>query len=223
MTGIETALTYKEAIEIIPENITNQGIYFLQRTVLDLVLSLKEDDQSLTIIPIEEGGHDAGKYLCNPGEHIHLSPNPMQMSHYGSNNEYLGKPVCKSDPDILKIIDLGTGKTTEVAFAEAVVESQETIIEAMARINYLIDVYNKEHNTKFDYPNYHTFALVSKTDGDPYIIPEFIWAFNVVKEIWLHGLGCDDAKKGRKKKSFFGRLAPKTPIPPSKPYYTQNF
>jgi hypothetical protein len=87
----------------------------------------------------------------------------------------------------------------------------------------MIDEYNHEHQTGFTYPIYHTIALVSKTDTDAKVIPNFVWAFNVVKDIWVHGLGCDDEKQGREKKSFFGRLSPKANSVPQEPYYTQNF
>lgn len=223
MSRIEQAKTYKQSIEIIPADITNQGIYFIQKGVLDLVLSLREEEKSISIIPIEKGGHTLGKYACNPGGGVYLRPNPMQMSHYGPNNKYLGEAICLSDPKISKIINTETNQTNHVGFIEAVVETQETILKAMTRINTLFDMYNDEHGTEYVYPEYHTFALASKIDGDPCIIPNYIWAFNVVKDIWLHGVGCDDEKMGRKKKSFYGRLSPKATKLPQEPYYTQNF
>jgi hypothetical protein len=100
MSPIESAVSYETAIEIIPENVVNKGIFFLRRALIDLVQNLEIDSREVTVIPIEEGGHDVGQYLCEPGEGIHLTPNPMQMSHYGDKNEYLGTPLCKSDPDL---------------------------------------------------------------------------------------------------------------------------
>jgi hypothetical protein len=217
MNPIELA-TLDNPIEIIPENIVNEAIGLLRTTFIRELSKIK----SGVVIPIEKGGHEIGKYLCDPGEGIHLEPNPMKMSHYGEKGKYLEKPICKSKPKIEGIIDIETGLTRDVFFAEAVVESQETIIEAQIVINQMIDEYNELHpETHYEYPTYHTIALISKTSTETKI-DNFIYAFKVDKNIWVRGQGCDDKGKGRQDRAILGRIGENATETPFEPYYRKS-
>lgn len=216
-TAIEAA-TLDNPIEIIPENIVNEAIGLLKSTFIRELAKVK----SGVVIPIEKGGHEIGGYCCDPGEGINLEPNPMKMSHYGEDGGYLQKPICKSKPQLEKIIDLSTGLTRDVFFAEAVVESQETIIEAQVVINEMIDEYNAAHpETHYEYPTYHTIALISKISNETKI-SNFVYAFKVNKNIWVRGQGCDDRGKGRSDRAILGRIGENATETPSEPYYEKS-
>lgn len=193
----------------------SKGIFFLQRNLID-ELSLLEIPPS--IIPIKRGGDGVGKALSDPGQGIHLPPNPMQMSHYDEHNNYLPSPICIYPPKLSKIIHVATGLTRDVFFAEAVVESQLTVIAAQGVINQMIDEYNLDYHENYLHPIYHTFALVSKIEGETQI-PNFVYPFIVPKDIWVRGFGCDDKGKGRKLNNFMGRLGDHATTVPPEPYY----
>jgi hypothetical protein len=219
MTKIEQATSYQKAIEIISERQVNKGIYFLQRTLVDMFAS--PDDFSL--IPIDRGGKQVGLALAHSQPGVVYDRNSMRMSYYDNHNQPLKKPHClkKHRPSIKKLLK-GDGITTrDVVFAEAVVDSQGTIKGSMEYINHKIDLYNKKHKTNYPYPNYHTFALVSKIDNEVQI-PGLVYAYKVHKNIWVHGKGCDNRQRGRRAKNIMGVLATGAVTIPKRPYYQKN-
>lgn len=216
--GIEQATSHETAIEIIPEETCARGLYFLNRTLINLLAT----GIDASLIPIEQGGHVVGASLSEPGDDIVLTPNPMQMSHYGPDNERLASPRCINQPNLELILNFENHTTQDVVFAEAVVESQETILAACATINTMIDDYNADHSTTYPYPNYHTFTLVDKTSDDVRIT-DLVATFKVDKNIWVFGLGCDDSGMDRELPYLMGRLSPFHSSIPAEPYYSLNF
>lgn len=212
MPGIENAISFETTIEIISEEASNQGIYFLQRTLVDMFASA--DDFSL--MPIMMGGNQIGEALSHSEPGTTYDLNPMRMSYYNKNERRKG-PECVDEPK-LEMILKADGTTRAVVFAEAVVDSQGTIKASMAHINKKIDEYNKDHNTTYAYPEFHTFALVCKIEGETEI-PELFYAYHVHKDIWVHGRGCDNDQKGREDKRIMGMLAADATTAPSDPYY----
>jgi len=100
------------------------------------------------------------------------------------------------------------------------VDSQATVLAAMAEINAMIDKVSLEISQKLDYPNYHTFAYVSKTGGGPVGIPNLVTAFMVHPDIWVGGLGCDlPGDKGRELPYLVGMVSPFAAKAPEPPYY----
>ncbi len=217
MPKIEQATSYKKAIEIISEKQVDRGIYFLQRTLVDMFASA--DDFSL--MPIDRGGKQVGLALAHSQPGVVYDRNSMRMSYYDKHNRPLKKPRCIKKPSIKKLLK-GDGVTTrDVVFAEAVVDSQRTIKGSMEYINHKIDLYNKKHKTNYPYPTYHTLALVAKID-DQVQIPGLVYAYKVHKNIWVHGKGCDNRQRGRRSKSIMGVLAKGAIDIPKKPYYRKS-
>jgi len=210
--SIEQATSYKKAIEIIPENECAEGVNFLIQTFQKFF----PDSSKISLIPILEGGRVIGECLA---EKSGIEPNMMQMKFYPKekNEQKLDMPVCIVTPNIERIINTGT-----VVFAEAVIESQKTILAAMQEINKHVDQHATDHNTHYQYPNYYTFALVSKINGNP-SVPNLVRAFSVDENIWVHGMGCDDEGEGREKPDIWGRLSPFAKKIPAPPYFTRFF
>lgn len=218
MASIHEA-TLQNPIEIIPESIVDDAVVLLKSTILQEFAKI---DNFGVVIPIANGGNEMGDEFCNPGEGLKLIPNPMQMSHYGEKGDYLPEPICLSKPSLEEIIDLSTGLTKDVFFAEAVVESQKTIIQAQKIINEMIDEYNASHQTThFEYPTYHTIALISKV-SDVTQIPNLIYAFKANKNIWVRGRGCDDRGLGRTDRAILGRIGENATEDPVEPYYEKS-
>ena len=211
MGNIENATSYETAIEIIGSKDCGLGVYFLQHTFIDILVS-----GLAALITIKTGGQSLGKKLSQPSPGITIIPNPMRMSHYDVDNNYLPQAQCRTKPNLDRIL-LPEDITLPVVFAEAVVESQGTILAAIAAINGMVDERNAEKGTHYPHPVYHTLALVSKTNGDIQI-PNLTYAFSVSNQIWVHGWSCDDCHKGRTKRRIFGRMKPKPDYVPPPPY-----
>lgn len=217
---IENANSYEKAIEVISANECQVGVYYLQRTLVDLFAN--SDDVS--VVPIRSGGDKIGQALVDANGKNSYTPNPMRMSHY-KDGQRLDKAICPEggEPDVNKFFKKD-GKTRAVAFAEAVVESQSTIIEAQKTINAQIDKYNHDHDTNYPYPQYHTFALVHKIKkGEKVYIPNLKAAFRVDHRVWVHGLGCDNNQKGRNDSRMMGVQDPYAESIAQKPYYEPLF
>jgi hypothetical protein len=144
------------------------------------------------------------------------------MSHRNLNGDYLNIPRLVYAPPISSIIDKNKRNTREVVFAEAVVETEETIIAAMGAIDLLVGKYNAKNESHFPKPIYHTLALINKIEGISRI-PNLTTAYRVDKIIWVAGYGCDDGEKGRERKNIVGRLADNFGYIPNTPYATRNF
>lgn len=221
MSGhIESATTYETSIEIIDTEESREGINFLQQALQGQINKIGD----ASLIPINDGGNRVGDELAQTSG---LELNPMHMSHTKPDNSFSKKALCVEKPDINLILGKDN-HTKPVIFAEAVIETQSTIQEAMATINQMIDEYNAEHDTAYPHPEYYTLALVSKIDG-PSDVPNLINAFRVTNLIWIHGWGCDDTDptthehRGREKNSIWGRLPEKFKEVPDEPYYERNF
>lgn len=210
---IEHARDFDDAIQIITEESCDLGVYALQ---FEFAERFSDKPEDTVIIPILNGGKRIGDKLPSG---LKIDYAPMQMSYYDDKNQRLENPVCKIEPDINKIIV--NRKTRNVVFAEGVVDSEGTIKKSIEIINTMIDKYNTENNTSFDYPEYHVFALVSKVNGNS-SIPNFVYAFKVDNRIWVHGWGVDNSQKGREENNIFGILSPYADSVPSEPYVTES-
>lgn len=210
---IEQARDFDNAIQIITEESCNLGVYALQFEFAERFSDKLEDT---VIISILNGGKRIGDKLPSG---LKIDHAPMQMSYYDDKNQRLESPVCKIEPDINKIIV--NGKTRNVVFAEGVVDSEGTVKKSIEIINTMIDKFNLENNTNYDYPEYHVFALVSKVNGSS-SIPNFVYAFKVDSRIWVHGWGVDNGQKGREENNIFGILSPFADSVPEEPYFTES-
>ena len=189
------------------------GVYSLQ---FEFVERFRDKLEDTVIIPILNGGKRIGNKLPSG---LKIDYAPMQMSYYDDKNQRLESPICKTEPDINKIIV--NGKTRNVVFAEGVVDSEATIKKSIEIINTMIDKYNAENSTSFDYPEYHVFALVSKVNGSS-SIPNFVYAFKVDSRIWVHGWGVDNGQRGRDENNIFGILSPYATSVPEEPYFAES-
>jgi len=209
---IEKARTPEEAITIVTEEECRLALKRLRR----IFSTTFPNPHEVSVIPILKSGTRLGRELT---DHLKVRLNPMQMSYYREDTSRLPSPVCIAPPDITRILS-PDGVTRPVAFTECVVDSQATVLAAMAEINAMIDKVSLEISQKLDYPNYHTFAYVSKTGGGPVGIPNLVTAFMVHPDIWVGGLGCDlPGDKGRELPYLVGMVSPFAAKAPEPPYY----
>ncbi len=212
MTGlIDKATSYEKAIEIIPETTAEQGAYFLESTLTKILARLPKP----SVVSIERGGHELGVIMA---EHAKVKLNEMKMSHTTPGGGYSEKARHVYGPDMKKI--LVDGASLPVILVDCVVESQESILGAISHIN------DEAMHAGYPLPVIYTLGLISKIEeGDATQIPNFFYAFNVPKPIWVHGWGSDDSKESdRRKKSIWGRLGNRFKgTPPNPPYFTKNF
>lgn len=209
---IERAKSPEDAITIIPEEECNAGLKSLRNKFCETF----PQPHRVCVVPILRSGFRLGRELT---DHLGLKMNPMRMSYYDEDTRRLPEPICITKPDITQIIS-GDGSVLPVAFTECVVESQGTILAAMAEINNMIDLINKETGAGFPYPEYYTFAYVSKTGDNPVLIPNFTAAFAVNPDIWVGGRGCDlPGDKGRNLSHLVGILSPFAKKIPKRPYH----
>jgi hypothetical protein len=215
METIEKSVSFETAIPIISAEKTLEGIRVLQERSLQV--------DNAIVISIERGGAALADYLERPAPGIKVPKTKMQLSHKAENGDYLPTPRLIYLPNIYDIINVSKGTVRSVRFAEAVVESEATIIEATKAIKTQFDDYNRNHLSHHPYPVFYTSALINKINGLA-SFPNFDYAFEVDKVIWVAGLSCDDGDKGRKLNHFVGRLADDYKyIPDGPPYYKQNF
>ena len=219
MQTIEGATSVDKAIEIIPSEIVQLGVAYLQRRSLAI--------PNRVIVSIEEGGGRVAADLELPGLGIQVPLTRMQMRHKDEHDVWQKIPRLIYLPEIDKLIDFQEEKVRNLVFAEAVVEGEDTIKASKNAIIKQFDEFNRKNEAHFPYPNFHTIALISKINGTP-SIDDFISAFEISKLIYVAGYGCDDGEQGRKLDNIIGRLAdgftytpPGPPFGP--PYYTQNF
>jgi len=207
--GIESARKSEEAIEIISAEECDAGLQAL-RTHFQLLFP---DPTDVSVIPILRSGQRLGEELAE-------NLNPMRMSYYADDTSRLPEPICLLLPDISQIVT-PDGRTKPVAFTECVVDSQGTILASMRVINELIDKLNRSGGG-FSYPDYHTFAYVSKTGNKPVAIPNLLAAFRVHPDIWVGGRGCDlPGDKARELDAVVGLLSPFAESVPQRPYFTR--
>lgn len=199
---IESARSFETAIEIIPENECIEALARMQ----DTFRKTFPDPTCVSVIPILMGGKTIGDILA---QIPFVVINPMRMSYYDGKNERLSEPTCIQEPNIKQII-----QAKSIVFAEAVVDSQGTILKAIEHINALIDA----HSPNTSHPEFHTFTLVSKINGSV-LIPNLTAMFSVHPDIWVHGWGCDNGQKGREETSIKGVLSPFAKEAPYQPYY----
>lgn len=193
---IESAVDLNNSIQIIPKEICKIGLVAM-KSQFDVQFP---DSNLVSVIPIKNGGNFIGNIL----EPDQLQQNPMQVSNYDKNNQ----KIINSD-----------GIVRSIVFAEAVVDSQGTIIASIEHINIIIDDFNHQNpSPRLPYPEYHTYAFVSKTGDNHVEIPNLIAMFKVDPAIWVYGLGCDDEGKRRSEEFIGGRLSPFVKEPPLLPY-----
>lgn len=215
MRKIEETTAFANAIEIIPKHVVQNGIAHLQSMSIQI--------PNRVIVSIKEGGDRVALDLHKPGGDIQVPLTYMQMKHKDEHGIWQKIPRLISLPDINELIDFRKQIVRELAFAEAVVEGEDTIIGAKKAVRGQFDEYNRKNASHYPYPNFHTIALISKINGDP-SIERFIYAFEISKLIYVAGYGCDDGDNGRLLDNIIGRWADgATSIPPGPPYYTQNF
>lgn len=213
-TIIESATSYGTSIEIISPYLCQQAIKQMQ----SIFKKLFPDPKKVSVVPILKGGLRLGQELAKVYD---ISLNPMRMSYYKEDTSRLNKPICLIEPDIKKIIN--NQQTKPVLFAEAVVESQATVCGAIKIINDLIDNYSKKIGKSLNYPEYYTFAMVSKVGEGEITIPNFYPLFCVDKDIWVIGYGCDLYQKGRELNMIKGIISPFHKQIPQPPYFKQLF
>lgn len=211
---IENASNFNAAIEVISKSACELGIFALE---FEFAEKFGERLNDVVVVPVLKGGGRIGGEIATRFTNVEVSI--MQMSYYDSKNERLSEPVCKIQPDISKIIV--DGKVRKVIFTEGVVDSEGTIKKSMEIINKLIDVYNLQFGTNHDYPEYHTFALVSKVNGDS-SIPNLVYPFIVDNRIWVHGWGVDNGQMGREEDRIMGVLSPLAETIPEEPYVQES-
>lgn len=210
---IENARNFDSAIEIISEKTCTLGLFALQFEFKERFGKKLND---VVVIPILKGGKRVGEEIIL-GQNVDSAP--MQMSYYDENNQRMDAPRCIVEPNINQIIV--NGKVREVVFAEGVVDSEGTIKKSIEVINNLIDKYNSQNSSNYEYPVYHVFALVSKVNGNS-TIPNFVYPFTVDPRIWVHGWGVDNSQKGRDLNCIKGILSPFADSTPSIPYYKET-
>lgn len=206
---IDTARSYETAIKIIPEDTVEHGIYFLQSTLTRLIAKLGE----VSIVPIESGGHLLGERLTEISK---LQLNSMRMSHT-KKGKYLPEARHVSGPDMDQIVL--KDKVLPVILVDCVVESQASILGAIAHINK--EVAKRGHTP----PLIHTLALISKISDSQPKTPNLVYAFKVPTSIWVHGVGCDEKEESdRLKPAIWGRLEDgyKGELP-TPPYFVKSF
>lgn len=203
-------------IEIIPEELCAKGASSLKERFKEMFPA----PHNVSIVPVMRGGSVIGQELCSV---YGQDPNPMRMSYYASNGVRLPSPVCLYAPKVDELYN--GGKIKDVVFTEAVIESQGTIQEAIAVIKRQIDEDAKVYRRSAGYPGFYLFALVTKTNGSAIIkgLDQMIASFDVNRNIWIYGLGCDNNEKGREETKIMGVLSPFATEKPSKPYFQQLF
>jgi hypoxanthine-guanine phosphoribosyltransferase len=212
MNKIETARSPKEAITIISEEECRAGLKKLQKAFSEMF----PDHQQVSVIPILRSGFRLGKELT---DNLGIRMNPMRMSYYKEDTSRLPVPECLTPPDITRILSLD-GSTKRVVFTECVVDSQETVLAAMEEINRMIDAVGELTNKRLAYPEYYTFAYVSKIGERPLLIPNMVAAFSVNPDIWVGGLGCDlPGDRARNLSHLVGILSPFAETAPKPPYF----
>jgi len=212
---IENIRTPEEAMEIISESECDKGLRELKK-VFEILFPHPDE---ISVVPILKSGWRLGSELA---ESVGAELNPMRMSYYNNDASRLPKPVCLLQPDITKIVNV-SGNTKAVVFAESVVDSQATVVAAMDEINKTIDAINAHLEEKLVYPEYYTFAYVSKTGESEVVIPNLFTAFEVHPEIWVGGRGCDlPGNMARENNNFVGILSPFAKSTPSEPYFRKN-
>lgn len=207
-------MTFAQAIEIVPEDECAQGIEFLRREVE----SMHPEPEKVSFVPIMLGGELVGRSIAGRDYQLNF----MQMSHYDRLGKRLQEPRCIYPPNY-DLILTKDGETLPVRFAEAVVETQDTILAAMKRINRDIEAINKKTGSHYSFPTYYTTTLVKKTGRHEILIPNLTAALEVAEEIWLHGMKCDNAGLGRDERRLMGVLSPLTNRIPPMPYYRKLF
>lgn len=206
------AVDYGTAIEILTYDQTWQGIYFLKHAYIDLVAH----NGPVSQIWLDRGGRQVGRALSRPQKGVHITPNPMRMSHYGPGNVYLREAYCKAEPDYTLLVDQD-GNVPPISLIDNVVESKGSFLQAKETILNGLVRYSNEHQVNDLNPEFYYLALVSKiTSGD---LANLIYAYWINEQIWVHGKGCDDEGEGRGKKSIYGRLKPNPDYIPSPPYF----
>ena len=216
LTICEEEVSLDIPIEIIPEELCAKGVSSLKERFRQMF----PDPHNVSIVPVMRGGSVIGQELCSV---YGQDPNPMRMSYYSSSGVRLPNPVCLYEP---KVDDFyHDGRVKDLVFTEAVVESQGTIQEAIAVIKRQIDGYAKAHQRSVDYPDFYLFALVTKTNGSAIIngLSQVIVSFDVNRNIWIYGMGCDNNEKGREESKIMGVLSPFAQEKPSRPYFQQLF
>lgn len=207
---IETAKTPEEAITIIPEDECRAGLQELRYIFKEMF----PDSSLISVVPILRSGWQLGWDLT---EGVEL--NPMRMSYYRDDTSRLPRPICLIPPDMTKIVS-SDGTTKMVVFTECVVDSQETLLAAMEEINGKIEGLCELSGTDIAYPEYFTFAYVSKTGDNPIQIPNLVAAFKVHPDVWVGGLGCDlPGDSARELPYLVGILSPFATEAPKRPYY----
>jgi hypothetical protein len=213
--NIELAKKPEDAIELISNDECEEGLHALQKIFIEKF----PDPSNVSVIPILRSGARLGDEITKP---LGIPVNPMRMSYYAPDTSRLPDPICLIKPDISQICS-PDGKTKPVVFAECVVDSQGTILASMNVINGMIDDLNKKGG-EYSYPEYYTFAYVSKTGNKPVQVPNIVVAFHVHPDIWVGGRGCDlPGDAGREFNNIVGIISPFAKVIPEPPYFTPTF
>jgi len=188
---------FEEAITVFGEDQCQKGINYLKNIFLKKYLY----PEKISLIPIMRGGAVVGRELAQAGK---INTNPMRISYYDENNRRLEKPVCSRLPDIKKIME-----SQGVVFAEAVVESQGTIMKAIEVITDEVAKIDPKRSAEIrKNPDFFSvFAFASKIKGRV-SVPNLSVAFRVHPDLWIHGWGCDNQQRGREDKAIKAVLSP---------------
>ncbi len=211
---LKKATSLRTSIEVIPQNTCQLALRMMEKKFCQLF----PEPTKVSLIPILRAGRMVGNTL---GKATSIKPNFMQMSYYKEDTSRLKKPICIKEPDIKKIIV--NGQTRPVVFAEAVVDSQATLLAAIDHINSQIDKYSRKTGIKYSHPTYYVFALISKTGKIKVKVPNLVAMFQVNPDIWVFGCGCDLAHRGRRIKSIRGIISPSAKRIPQPPYFKRLF
>jgi len=203
--------SFETSVPIVPESACQGAVEALKTQ-----FSHYFDPDQVCIIPIKRGGSVIGEALAETG----VIQIPMQMTNY-DNDEKLPSPVCLEMPNVEQIVN-PDGSVKKVVLAEAVVETQGTIEEAIRIIESQIASLRGTNGypSNLPCPEIYIFTLVSKISQETRIrIPNLTAALWVHPDVWVFGWGCDSNQEGREALYIGGQVSPDARTLPPIPYW----
>lgn len=213
---IEQATDFQDAVEIISEKECRLGMRAL---CLEFANQFR-DPREVILMPVLRGGRVVGEQLARSNG---VRIDRIRASYYNTDGSRRPQPVVLEDyPIDLDHIIVGD-HCRPIVFAEAVVETGETIAALIKHINALVQERARELGIEIKLPEYHVFALIDKTR--PGQTPNnLVAAFRVNPDIWVHGWGCDNQERGREFWNIMGVRSPfaKPDEQIERPYYERR-